>query len=86
MNILIIRTERGQGFVDYAVKKGFLQIDEMPAANLEHLETAANNKKKRALSKAMSEGRVNSDEEGARSMLRLNADTINRIVNAGGAK
>ena len=86
MNILIIRTERGQGFVDDAVKKGFLQVDEMPAANREHLETAANNKKKRALSKAISEGRVNCDEEGTRSMLRLNADTINRIVNAGGAK
>jgi coenzyme F420 hydrogenase subunit beta len=86
MNTLIIRTERGQRFVDDAVKKGFLITGDMPAANLEHLQTAANNKKLRAFIKASSEGRINCDAGEKQAMMRLKADTLNSIFTAGGAK
>ncbi len=86
MNTLIIRTERGERFFDEAVKKGFLITDEMPEANLEHLKTAAKNKKQRAFVKGSSEGRINCDTEGTRAMMRLGADVLNEIISAGGAK
>jgi coenzyme F420 hydrogenase subunit beta len=86
MNTLIVRTERGQRFVSEAVKKGYLITGEMPAANRENLETAAGNKKHRALTKASSEGRINCDPEQTRSMMRLSADALNRVITAGGAK
>jgi coenzyme F420 hydrogenase subunit beta len=84
-NTLVIRTERGQAFVDHAVEKGFLTLDEIPEENLRHLETAAGNKKKRALAKASSEGKINCDAEGARAMMRLNKDVLKRILSGGGA-
>ena len=86
MNTLIIRTERGEGFVDDAQRKGFITTDEMPAANLEHLEIAARHKKQRALLKGSTENRINCDAEGMRSMMRLGADTLKSIISAGGAK
>jgi coenzyme F420 hydrogenase subunit beta len=86
MNTLIVRTERGQNFVDEAVKKGYLITGEMPAANREHLETAAGSKKKKALIKASSEGRVNCDPEQSRAMMRLSPDALSRVITAGGAK
>jgi coenzyme F420 hydrogenase subunit beta len=86
MNTLIIRTERGERFAGDAQKKGFITIEEMPAANLEHLETAAKNKKQRALLKGSTEDRINCDAEGTRAMMRLGAETLNSIISAGGAK
>jgi coenzyme F420 hydrogenase subunit beta len=86
MNTLIIRTERGEHFVDDTVKRGFLTTGEMPVANLEHLQTAAKNKKLRAFIKASSEGRINCDAGETRAMIRLKADTLNSIITAGGAK
>lgn len=86
MNTLIIRTERGERFFDDAVKKGFLITAEMPEANLEHLETAAKNKKQRAFIKGSSEGRINCEDKETRAMMRLGADVLTGIISAGGAK
>ncbi len=86
MNTLIIRTERGQRFVDDAVKKGFLITGEMPVANREHLETAAGNKKQRALIKASAEGRINCDGGEKRAMMRFETDALNRVLAAGGVE
>jgi coenzyme F420 hydrogenase subunit beta len=48
-NTVIVRTDAGANLVEIAKKKGKLQIDKLPASNLEHLKEAALLKKKRAL-------------------------------------
>ncbi|MCJ7515111.1 MAG: Coenzyme F420 hydrogenase/dehydrogenase, beta subunit C-terminal domain [Dehalococcoidia bacterium] len=48
-NTIIVRTEAGADLMERAKKKGTLQIDKLPASNLEHLKEAALLKKKRAL-------------------------------------
>lgn len=84
MNTLIIRTERGKQLVDEAVKKGFLEIDDMPAANLEHLKTAAANKKRRSLKKSLEEAKINNEE--ACSHLRVSQKTIKAITGTSGGR
>jgi len=48
-NTVIVRTDAGAHLIEMAKKKGKLQIDKLPASNLEHLKEAALLKKKRAL-------------------------------------
>lgn len=48
-NQLIVRTAKGRGLVELAVKRGVLEIREAPAENLIELKDAAANKKKEAL-------------------------------------
>jgi coenzyme F420 hydrogenase subunit beta len=48
-NTVIVRTDAGAHLIEMAKKKGRLQIDKLPASNLEHLKEAALLKKKRAL-------------------------------------
>ena len=47
-NTLIIRTDVGQTLVEQAIRAGWLETGEMPAANLEHLTEAAANKREGA--------------------------------------
>lgn len=78
MNTLIIRTDRGRAAVDGAVKAGYLEVEDMPAENLERLKTAAGNKKMRALKKGLGEGMINS-AGGRRALLRVDARTVGAI-------
>ena len=48
-NTVIVRTDTGADLMERAKKKGKLQVDELPSANLAHLKEAALLKKKRAL-------------------------------------
>ena len=79
-NTLIIRTETGRKLVDEAVKTGYLQVEDMPQENLDHLLLAAGNKKMRAFTRAKEEGLLNTSEEGKRSALRLNEETIKEAI------
>jgi coenzyme F420 hydrogenase subunit beta len=79
-NTLIIRTEKGQELVEKASQEGYLVIEEMPEENLEHLIWAAGNKKKRALTHAKEEGMVNTTEDGKRSILRIDAQILEKIT------
>lgn len=79
-NTLVIRTEKGQQLVDKARQEGYLTIEDMPKENLEHLTWAAGNKKKRALVKAKEEGIVNTTEDGKRSCLRIDSQTLEKIT------
>jgi coenzyme F420 hydrogenase subunit beta len=76
-NTLIVRTERGADLVEKARKSGWLVTDAMPQKNLEHLQFAAKNKKKRALTAALEADLVNSIE---RSCLRINTRAMERIM------
>jgi coenzyme F420 hydrogenase subunit beta len=80
MNTLIIRTERGQKIVDEARKEGYLSVSDLPKGNLEHLQWAAGNKKRRALTKAKQEKIINTLEEDKASYLRLDTETLERAT------
>ena len=80
INTLIVRTERGQRMVDEARKEGYLIVSDIPKKNLEHLQWAAGNKKRRALTKARQERLVNTLEKDKASCLRLNTETLERVT------
>ena len=76
-NTLIVRSERGTDLVERARKAGWLVTETMPQENLEHLQFAAKNKKKRALTAALDAELVNSR---GRSCLRINIRSIEKIM------
>ena len=78
MNTLIIRTERGRKIVNDAQKEGYLVVSDMPAENLEHLQSAAGNKKRRAVIKAKQEGILNTEDKT--SHLGLSAKILEKIT------
>jgi coenzyme F420 hydrogenase subunit beta len=80
MNTLIVRTERGQRIVEEAQKEGYLHVSEIPRENLEHLQWAAGNKKRRAFVKAKQEKMVNTFEQDGIYYVRLDPGTLERIT------
>lgn len=76
VNTLITRTERGQKLVDEAVSAGYLEIEDIPDENREHLMEASLNKKKRALKRLQEEGLLNTEEEDKCAIFRINDDTL----------
>lgn len=81
MNTLIVRTQRGEEIVREARRLGYLELDEMPRENLDHLMWAAGNKKKRGVLRCLETGKLNGEE--GRACLRLNSDAIERILRNG---
>jgi len=71
MNTLIIRTERGEQVVMEAENQGYLILEEIPQENLDHLKTAAGNKKKNAFAKVRENGLLNTVDENNRAMFRF---------------
>ncbi len=80
MNTLVIRTERGQKLVQEAVEAGYIEIDDMPEENREHLFEASGNKKKRALKRLQDEGLLNTEEEGKCATFRVNDNLIKQMT------
>ncbi|MFO7963642.1 MAG: Coenzyme F420 hydrogenase/dehydrogenase, beta subunit C-terminal domain [Desulfobacterales bacterium] len=78
-NTLIVRTQTGKNLVDAAVSEGYLQLSDMPEENLEHLKSAAANKKKRAVAKALEDGLLN-PENGSHAVMRIEASVVERII------
>ena len=76
-NTLIVRTKRGTDCVNRARKEGWMREEAIPQENLEHLQFAAGNKKKRSLAAAMKEHLVNST---GRSCLRINPRALEQIM------
>jgi len=79
-NTLIVRTEKGRALVDKAVEAGSIVVKEMPAANLEHLRTAALNKKKRAVARAREENLLNNTDEGERAAFRMDPSVVEELT------
>ncbi len=79
-NTLIIRTDRGRELVEEARKEGVLVTEAMPEKNLGHLQTAAMNKKKRALARARDKRVLNTSDNGSRSALRIRDEVLKRIL------
>ena len=78
-NTLVIRTKRGMEIVERALKSGWLSGRDISEGARSHLALAAANKRKRALQRAREQGTLNTTGD-ARSCLRLNAGTVNRIL------
>ncbi|RJR51132.1 MAG: hypothetical protein C4576_04185 [Desulfobacteraceae bacterium] len=78
-NTVLIRTERGMELIDRALNKGWIEAGPMPEENREHLSFAAENKRRRALRRALDEGLLNTEGD-ARACLRLNPEVVNRII------
>lgn len=81
MNTLIVRTERGEEIVREARRLGYLELEEMPQENLEHLVWAAGNKKKRGVLRCRETGRLNAEE--GKACLRLKTDAVEKILENG---
>ncbi|MFW6011732.1 MAG: Coenzyme F420 hydrogenase/dehydrogenase, beta subunit C-terminal domain [Desulfosalsimonas sp.] len=79
-NTLIVRSRRGERLMRKAVTAGYLEVDDFPEENREHLLDAARAKKRRAFEKAGKEGRLNTREPGRRAALRINPGTLERII------
>jgi coenzyme F420 hydrogenase subunit beta len=74
LNTLIIRSDAGAELVAEGQRDGFLILGDMPQENLDHLTWAAENKKKRALSKNREEGLLDASTDDGRPTFRFNDD------------
>ena len=81
MNTLIVRTERGEELVREAWRLGYLELDELPEENREHLMRAAANKKKRGVQRCLETRRLNGEK--GKACLRLGAEAAERILKNG---
>jgi coenzyme F420-reducing hydrogenase beta subunit len=79
---MIIRTQTGDQLITDACQKGYLETHPMPAENLNHLCSAAANKKKRALIQARQEGFLNPVQKNRRAGLRLRTEVIERMIDS----
>ena len=79
-NTLIIRSQNGAELVAQASRKGFLETEDMPEKNLEHLSRAAADKKERALRTLLRRELIN-NKEGQRSAVRIPQNVVDKILN-----
>lgn len=78
MNTLIVRTERGEKIVREAQRLGYLELEDLPGENRDHLAWASANKKKRAVLRCREAGKLNGEEGTA--CLRLSDEAVERIL------
>jgi coenzyme F420 hydrogenase subunit beta len=80
-NTLIIRSEKGAGIVDQARRENFIETEEFPAKNLEHLSKAAAEKKERALRTLIRRGFINNQGD-ERAAIRIPQEVVDNILRA----
>lgn len=78
-NTLIIRTGKGAEIVDEARRKGFLETEEFPAANLKHLSKAAADKKDRSMRTLIRRELINT-QGNERAALRIPPEVVEKII------
>jgi len=79
LNTLVIRTQAGDDLVEKAREAGFIKTGRMPKDSLNHLMGASQNKKKRAVTEAMSRGALNAEKDGE-ACLRVSQKVLQRIL------
>jgi len=79
-NTLIIRSERGAEIVDQASRENFIETEEFPAENLEHLSKAAAEKKERSLRTLTRRGLINNQGD-ERAAVRIPQEVVDKILN-----
>jgi coenzyme F420 hydrogenase subunit beta len=80
-NTLIIRSERGAEIVDQASRENFIETEEFPAENLEHLSKAAAEKKERSLRTLTRRGLINNQGD-ERAAVRIPQEVVDKILGA----
>jgi len=80
-NTLIIRSERGAEIVDQASSENFIETEEFPAENLEHLSKAAAEKKERSLRTLTRRGLIN-NQGCERAAIRIPQEVVDKILGA----
>ena len=80
-NTLIIRSERGAEIVDQASRENFIETEEFPAENLEHLSKAAAEKKERSLRTLTRRGLIN-NQGCERAAIRIPHEVVDKILGA----
>lgn len=79
-NTMIVRSQNGDRLIKDARMKGYLETRPMPAENMNHLCSAAANKKKRALIRALGQGFLNPAQKGSRAGLKLRSEVVEKII------
>jgi coenzyme F420 hydrogenase subunit beta len=79
-NTMIVRSQNGDQLIKDACIKGYLETRPMPAENMNHLCSAAANKKKRAMVRALKEGFLNPAKKDRRAGLRLRSEIVEKIM------
>ena len=80
-NTLMIRSERGAEMVDQARRENFIETEEFPAKNLEHLSKAAAEKKERSLRTLIRRGLINNQCD-ERAAIRIPQEVVDKILRA----
>jgi len=78
-NTLIIRSKNGAKIVQQACDNGFLETENIPRENIEHLAKASAEKKKRSLKTLIKRELVN-NKENRRSAVRIKPITMEKIL------
>jgi len=79
-NTLLIRSQKGAELVEKACKDGFLETEEMPQENLNHLSRAAAAKKERALRTLIRRELINTDKRNQRCAVRIPPEVVQKIL------
>lgn len=78
-NTLILRSAKGAELVEHARREGFIEFEDFPVENLEHLSRAAANKKDRSLRTLIRRELLNNTGE-KRAAVRIPPDVVDRIL------
>ena len=78
-NTLIIRSEKGLKLVRQAEENGFIETEEMPEKNIQHLTNAAAKKKRHSLRTLIQLELINNNE-GKRSAVRMMPRVMEKIL------
>ena len=79
-NTVIVRSEIGAEIIERSAMEGWLITERLPEESLKHLEIAAGNKKRRALTKTFEDKLLNNQGENNRSSLRLRPEAVDKIL------
>ena len=79
-NTLIIRSPKGAELVEKACEDAFLETEEMPEENLNHLSKAAADKKENALRTLIRRELINTDKQDQRCAVRIPPEVVQKIL------
>lgn len=81
-NTLVVRNEKARALTEAAVEKGWLVLEEFPAANQEHLVLAAQGKRSRGLGAALAQGLLGVGGEDQPQAIRVSPE-LYQVVESG---
>ncbi|MCB2190153.1 MAG: Coenzyme F420 hydrogenase/dehydrogenase, beta subunit C-terminal domain [Deltaproteobacteria bacterium] len=80
-NTLVVRNQKARALTEAAVEKGWLKVEEFPAANKEHLVQAAQGKRVRGLGAAYEQGLLGGPGDEQPKALRVSQELLMAVKN-----